>query len=127
MLNGTVSFDAIWVQFYNNYCGTQSFNNGSSTQNNFDFATWHNWAKTISKNKSVKVLLGVPASPTAAGSGYESAPALAPVIHYCKKFSSFGGVMMWDASQAYANSGFLSGIKKDLASMSSRVKGRRQG
>jgi chitinase len=126
MLNGAVSFDAIWVQFYNNYCGTQSYVPGSPTQNNFNFATWDNWARTVSKNKSVKILLGVPASPTAAGSGYASASSLAPIINYCKHFSSFGGVMMWDASQAYANSGFLDGVKRDLTSLSSRVKGRTQ-
>jgi chitinase len=115
MLNGAVSFDAIWVQFYNNGCGVQSFVRGSSTQKSFNFATWDNWARTVSKNRKVKVFLGVPAGPHAAGSGYLSASSLQPVISYCKKFSSFGGVMMWDASQAYANSGFLSGVSASAA------------
>ena len=57
MLAGAVSFDAIWVQFYNNYCGLQSYTAGSSTQNNFNFATWDNWAKTVSLNPNVKVML----------------------------------------------------------------------
>ena len=116
MLNGGVYFDAIWVQFYNNYCGVQSYVSGASTQNNFNFDTWNTWATTVSANKNVKVFLGVPAGPSAAGSGYESASALKSVINYCKSFSSFGGVMMWDASQAYANSGFLDGIHSDLTS-----------
>ena len=120
MLDGAVFFDAIFVQFYNNYCGTQSFVPGSSSQNNFDFSTWDNWAKTVSRNPSVKVFLGVPAAPTAAGSGYASPATLAPIINYCKKFSSFGGVMMWDASQAYSNAGFLDSVKADL--MASRSK-----
>lgn len=115
MLDGAVFFDAIWVQFYNNYCGLQSYVVGASTQNNFNFQTWDNWAKTVSKNPAVKILLGVPGSPTAAGSGYETGSALAAVISYCKSFSSFGGVMTWDMSQIYANQGFLDGVYADLA------------
>ena len=114
MLAGQVYFDAVLVQFYNNYCGVQSFTPGTSTQNNFNFNTWDNWAKTVSLNPNVKVLLGVPGSPSAAGSGYESASALAPVISYCKGFSSFGGVMTWDMSQVYANPGWLDGVSSDL-------------
>jgi chitinase len=115
MLDGTVFFDAIWVQFYNNYCGVQSFVAGASTQNNFNFDTWDTWAKTVSLNPAVKVLLGVPGSPSAAGSGYETGSSLASVISYCEGFSSFGGVMSWDMSQIYANSGFLDGVYSDFA------------
>ena len=114
MLSGAVSFDFIWVQFYNNYCGLNSFTVGSSTQNNFNFATWDNWAKTTSLNKNVKVFLGIPANTGAAGSGYESGSTLASIIAYSKSFSSFGGVMMWDMSQLWANSGFLSAVASDL-------------
>ena len=115
MLNGTVAMDAVFVQFYNNYCGVQSYVPGSSTQNNFNFDTWDNWAKTVSLNPAVKVFLGIPAGQTAAGSGYEPPATLAPIIDYCKQFSSFGGVMMWDASQAEANNGFLPAVKGDLS------------
>ncbi|KXL42402.1 glycoside hydrolase family 18 protein [Acidomyces richmondensis BFW] len=121
MLSSSVKFDAIWVQFYNNYCGLQSYVAGDSTQNNFDFSTWDNWAKTVSANPDVKVLLGVPADTTAAGSGYEPLSTLEPIIQYCKQFSSFGGVMMWDASQAYANSGFISGVESALTSSSKKM------
>jgi chitinase len=113
MLAGQVSFDAIWIQFYNNYCGLQSFTVGSSTQNNFNFATWDNWAKTVSLNPNVKVILGVPGN-TGAGAGYESGSTLADIIAYSKSFSSFGGVMVWDMSQAYANTGFLDSVSADL-------------
>jgi chitinase len=113
MLAGQVSFDAIWIQFYNNYCGLQSFTVGSSTQNNFNFDTWDNWAKTVSLNPNVKVILGVPGN-TGAGAGYESGSTLADIIAYSKSFSSFGGVMVWDMSQAYANSGFLDSVSADL-------------
>jgi chitinase len=118
MLDGQVFFDAIWVQFYNNYCGLQSFVAGASTQNNFNFDTWDTWAKTVSKNPAVKVLLGVPGSPSAAGSGYETGSALASIISYCEGFSSFGGVMTWDMSQIYANAGFLDGVYSDLGGAS---------
>ncbi|KAF4215288.1 hypothetical protein CNMCM8980_010366 [Aspergillus fumigatiaffinis] len=116
MLNGAVSFDAIWIQFYNNYCGLQAYDAGSTTQNNFNFATWDTWAKTVSLNKNVKVFLGVPGSSTAAGSGYVSVDTLAKIIAYTKGFSSFGGVMAWDASQVTANSGFLQGVRAALGS-----------
>lgn len=115
MLNGAVYFDAIFVQFYNNYCGINSFVAGSSTQNNFNFATWDNWAKTVSRNKAVKILLGVPGAPTAAGSGsYQSASAIANIIAHSKQFSSFGGVMIWDMTQVYSNAGFLTTIRSAL-------------
>ena len=116
MLHGTVYFDAIWVQFYNNYCGLLSYDPSNPDNNNFNFDTWDNWAHTISKNPNVKVFVGVPASPTAAGSGYLPASQLKPIIDHVAQFSSFGGVMMWDASQAYANSGFLDGVAAALGS-----------
>ena len=114
-LQGEVSFDFVQVQFYNNYCGSQSYVPGTTTQNNFNFATWDNWAKTVSANPNVKVLLGIPANTGGAGSGYVTGTQLADVISYCKTFSSFGGVMMWDMTQLYSNSGFLSQVVSDLA------------
>lgn len=95
-----VPFDAVYVQFYNNYCGLQAFSN----PNDWNFGTWDNWAKTTSPNKNVKVYIGAPADSTAAGSGYVDAGTLANVIQQTKsQYSSFGGVMMWDASQAYGS------------------------
>ncbi|KAG0375282.1 Chitinase 1 [Mortierella sp. AD032] len=73
-------FDLVWIQFYNNYCGVQAYGT-----NNFNFDTWNNWATTVSINKNVRVLLGVPGGPGGAGSG---------------AYSNFGGVMMWDAGIA---------------------------
>lgn len=114
MLDGAVSFDAIWIQFYNNFCGLQAYVPGSSTQNNFNFNTWDEWAKNKSKNKKVKVFLGVPGNTRAAGSGYQPLDKVKQIIGYVKGFNSFGGVMIWDASQVYANGGFLSGVKGAL-------------
>lgn len=121
MFDGKVAFDALFVQFYNNYCGVQSFQQNATSQTNFNFDTWDDWAKTKSLNKGVKVFLGVPAGPTAAGSGYVPVDSLAKIVEYCKGFDSFGGVMMWDASQAYANQGFLPGVKKAVGVMKRRM------
>jgi chitinase len=121
ILHGLVSIDAVFVQFYNNWCGVNSFTKGQQTQNSFNFQEWDNWAKTVSKNDKVKVLLGVPANTKAASSGYIPASALEQVIRYSKSFSSFGGVMMWDVTQAYGNEGFLDGVKNALKKSSSRL------
>lgn len=107
-----VAFDFIMIQFYNNWCGVSSFNVGGS-QNAFNFDVWDTWAKG-SKNPKVKTLLGIPAN-TGAGAGYTSGAKLKAAIRYSKKYSSFGGVMMWDESQLYANKGFLKEVVSDLS------------
>lgn len=94
----------------NNWCGSQNYVAGAATQNAFNFDVWDNWAKTVSKNKNVKLLLGIPASAAGAGSGYVSGSQLSSVVAYSKKFSNFGGVMMWDMSQLYANQGYLASV-----------------
>ncbi|KAI0303644.1 glycoside hydrolase superfamily [Multifurca ochricompacta] len=107
-----VGFDAVYVQFYNNYCGLQAFND----PNSWNFAQWDNWAKTVSPNKNVKVYIGAPAASLAAGSGYVSASTLATyALQTRSQYSSFGGVMLWDASQAYANGNFAASIKSALS------------
>ncbi|RAL09143.1 glycoside hydrolase family 18 protein [Aspergillus homomorphus CBS 101889] len=121
ILNGPVSIDAVWVQFYNNPCGLTSFQAGKDPQPSFNFAQWDTWAKTVSQNKNVKVLLGAPANTGAAGSGYVPISQLQQVIQYSKTFKSFGGVMLWDVTQAYGNQGYLSGIRSALTQSTSRI------
>lgn len=123
MLDGAVDFDAIWVQFYNNYCGLQSFTDTdtSRAQTSFNFDVWDGWAHNVSKNPNVRVFLGVPANTGAAGSGYESSSTLSCIISYRQNFSSFGGVMMWDSSHAYANSGFISAVASALTGSTSSL------
>lgn len=54
-----------------------------------------NWAKTASPNPDVKVFIGAPAAPLAAGSGYVDPATLTTIIQSTKaEFSSFGGVML---------------------------------
>lgn len=61
-----------------------------------------NWARTVSPNSNVKIYIGAPASSTAAGQGFEDAATLSSIATQMRKsFPSFGGVMLWDASQAY--------------------------
>ncbi|KAJ5182946.1 hypothetical protein N7492_000562 [Penicillium capsulatum] len=113
ILNGPVSIDAVWVQFYNNFCGVNNFNKDSKSSK-YNFEEWDNWAKTVSKNKDVKVMIGVPADTTAASTGYVPADKLAEIIEYTKKFESFGGVMLWDATQAYNNKGYINSIREAI-------------
>ncbi|KAJ8503581.1 hypothetical protein ONZ45_g10748 [Pleurotus djamor] len=106
-----VAFDAVYVQFYNNFCGLQNFNN----VNAWNFAQWDTWAKTQSPNRNVKVYIGAPASSSAAGSGYVDVTTLGNIARQTRsQYSSFGGVMLWDASQAYANGRFDAAIKNAI-------------
>ncbi|KYK61965.1 chitinase-like protein [Drechmeria coniospora] len=108
-----VPFDMVNIQFYNNWCGVANFQPGASSQFAFNFDVWDRWAKG-SKNPNVKTLLGIPAN-TGAGGGYTDGAKLRAAIQYSKEHSSFGGVMMWDMSQLYANRGFLDEVVTGLA------------
>ncbi|KAI8318495.1 glycoside hydrolase, partial [Martensiomyces pterosporus] len=89
--------DMVFVQFYNNYCGVDK-------PSWFNFEQWHEWATTVSANKDVRVYLGVPGSPSAASTGYTQIGDLEDLVNATRKrFNSFGGMMVWDASQADTN------------------------
>ncbi|KAM5537231.1 hypothetical protein V8D89_009164 [Ganoderma adspersum] len=106
-----VAFDAIYVQFYNNNCGLPNYNNPSA----WDFGSWDNWAKTVAPNKDVRVYIGALAAESAGGSGYVDATTLSNIaIETRSKYSSFGGIMLWDASQAYANNRFDKTVKDSI-------------
>ena len=113
VLNGAVALDFIMIQFYNNWCGVVNFQ-PNAAENPYNFNVWDTWAKQTSKNKNVKVLMGVPAT-ASAGGGYVPASALEPIINYNKQFSSFGGAMIWDMSQLYQNNGFLDTVYASLS------------
>lgn len=73
----------------------------------------------MSPNPNAKVYIGAPASSTAAGQGFLDASSLGSIaIQMRKSFPSFGGVMLWDVSQAYANDRFDVAIKNSLTSVS---------
>ncbi|KAJ7275384.1 class III chitinase [Mycena haematopus] len=114
----TVGFDAIYVQFYNNPCSLPNY----PTVSAWNFGIWDQWARTVSPNPNVKVYIGAPASSSAAGSGYVPIATLSNIALQMRKrrprnkwfSSSSGGVMLWDASQAYANNRFDLAIKNAL-------------
>ncbi|KAG2753615.1 carbohydrate-binding module family 5 protein [Suillus brevipes Sb2] len=105
-----VGFDAVYVQFYNNWCGLQNYNNSDA----WNFGTWDNWAKTKSPNRDVKIYIGASASPSA-GDDYVDPGTLSTIIQETMaQYSSFGGVMLWDVSQAYANNRYDESVKDAL-------------
>ncbi|KAI2615182.1 glycoside hydrolase family 18 protein [Hypoxylon sp. NC1633] len=124
MLQGdsAVAFDFVMVQFYNNAkCDIRIFDDPAAksdpSQAGFNMDQWDQWAHS-SKNPNTKVFLGIPGGPTAVTpsekASYQDPNALAPIIAYSKKFSSFGGVMIWDMSQVWANPGFLDTVTNDV-------------
>ncbi|KAJ9137686.1 Endochitinase 33 [Pleurostoma richardsiae] len=112
LLTSNISFDFISVQFYNNFCGVASFDTVAGTPSAFNFDEWDRWAQT-SANPRTKILLGILAN-TGAGRGYVPSSALGPILSYCRQFSSFGGVMMWDMSQLHENAPFLGDVATEL-------------
>lgn len=87
--------DFAFIQFYNNYC---------SVSGQFNWDTWLTYAQTVSPNKNIKLFLGLPGSASAAGSGYISDTSLLEsTIADIASSSSFGGIALWDASQAFSN------------------------
>ncbi|KAL1738842.1 glycoside hydrolase superfamily, partial [Schizophyllum fasciatum] len=89
-----IGFDAIYgtsgfppLQFYNNPCGLPNYGQA----NNWNFGIWDYWARHVSPNPNVKVYIGAPADPGAAGSGYVSSSTLNNIATTMRKsFPSFG-------------------------------------
>jgi chitinase len=97
-------FDYVWVQFYNNYCGLNYYSSGQ-----FNFNTWGNWAQTISINPNVKVFIGAPAGPNAAGVGYVPLTTLETISNSVLAgpyANVYGGIMLWDTSNSDNNNNF---------------------
>ncbi|RKP26300.1 glycoside hydrolase superfamily [Syncephalis pseudoplumigaleata] len=92
--------DAVYVQFYNNYCGMNAY--GSR---HFNFNTWAKWSQSVAMRRGAKVYLGVPGSAQSAGTGYASAARIKTAAQQLARDypSVFGGVAVWDASTAYMN------------------------
>ncbi|KAI0236174.1 Chitinase 2, partial [Massospora cicadina] len=87
--------DALFIQFYNNHCGVQSFEDKRS----WNWNLWETWATHTSKNNGIKLFLGIPASSLAASSGYAAPHQIFSILKAIRNSQHFGGVMIWDASQ----------------------------
>ncbi|KAI0243692.1 Chitinase 2, partial [Massospora cicadina] len=110
----TFHFDALFIQFYNDYCGVQNYVNPQA----LNWPTWADWATNKSYNPNVKLFLGVPASRIATYSGYVGLGYLNIIVSTLRSYPMFGGVMLWDASQSdnnfYGGKTFSHQIKKIL-------------
>ncbi|XP_018859520.1 hevamine-A-like [Juglans regia] len=81
-------FDYVWVQFYNNPQCQYSSGNINKLVN-----SWKQWTRSI---KAGKIFLGLPAAPSAAGSGYVPPNVLiSRILPVIKKSPKYGGVMLW--------------------------------
>ncbi|ODQ81847.1 glycoside hydrolase family 18 protein [Babjeviella inositovora NRRL Y-12698] len=98
--------DFVFVQFYNNYC--------SLAGTLFNWNTWANYAASVSPNKNVKIYVGLAGSSSAAGSGYVDVATVRSTVNSIGSSSAFGGVLIWDASQAQANNNFAASMKSIL-------------
>ncbi|XP_021890539.1 hevamine-A-like [Carica papaya] len=99
-------FDYVWVQFYNNP-PCQYTSGGDENLKK----SWEQWVADIPADK---ILLGLPASPEAAGSGFIPVDDLvSEVLPAIKNSGKYGGVMLW--SKYYDDqSGYSSKIKSHV-------------
>ncbi|KAK8504157.1 hypothetical protein V6N13_132018 [Hibiscus sabdariffa] len=99
-------FDFVWVQFYNN--PPCQYTSGSV--GNLEDA-WKQWTADI---PATKIFLGLPAAPTAAGSGFiPVADLTSTVLPAIKGSAKYGGVMLW--SKYYDDqTGYSSSIKSNV-------------
>lgn len=100
-----VELDFAFIQFYNNYC---------SLGPSFNYDTWQDYAATA-PNTNIKLFIGQPAAPSAAGSGYNDPETVAQYVDQVKNSSNFGGISLWDASQEVTNGNYASKMKEALA------------
>ncbi|KAF2117276.1 glycoside hydrolase superfamily [Lophiotrema nucula] len=101
----TVAMDFLMIQFYNNPCGVTSLSS-------FNMEQWDSWASA--KNKSMRLLMGVPGGTKGGLADFQMSPNLKQFIDKSKSYASFGGVMVWDVSQAMSHPtepGFVEKVK----------------
>ena len=99
--------DALYIQFYNNFCGLNS-------ETDFNFEEWSTYVKTNSQNKDVALYIGGAASQSAAGRGYVDVETFTMRYNSVKSLSNLGGFMLWSVSHSEANSNFAGRLKSML-------------
>jgi len=97
------AFDRLWVQWYNNYqdCDASNYVYGPQAEGaSFNYDQWTNYLSgTPSRN--AKILVGLPASKTAAASQSWIDPKDLPkLVDYVQDKPMFGGIMFWEASES---------------------------
>lgn len=100
--NSTMHLDYLWPQFYNNpSCQFNSTDEGAGFQQSFQ--TWSSWAASAAP--AIEVLVGLPASASAAGMGYMAPDDEQDQIRLIQESNAtnFGGVMLWSAAWESAN------------------------
>ncbi|KAG8391891.1 hypothetical protein BUALT_Bualt01G0234100 [Buddleja alternifolia] len=99
-------FDYVWVQFYNNPPCQYTSGDASNLEN-----AWKTWISSIHAGK---IFLGLPAAPSAAGSGFIPVNDLiSTVIPALKGSEKYGGVMLW--SKYYDDqTGYSAAIKSHV-------------
>jgi chitinase len=85
------AFDFVFIQFYNNYCGY-----GTPSAFRDAFAMWKTLAG--SNGAGPKILVGLPATTGAAGSGFVPRATLPALVGDVKSDAAFAGIMLWDVS-----------------------------
>lgn len=88
------NIDYAFIQFYNNPCAVDK---------SFNWDKWTDYAQNKSPNKDIKLFLGLPGATSGAGSGYVGLDSIQSTLKDISSDKNFGGVMFWDASQAYSN------------------------
>lgn len=95
-------FDFVWVQFYNN-SPCQYSGNADNLKN-----YWNQWNSI----QAGQIFLGLPASQSAAGSGYIPPDVLtSEVLPAIKSSPKYGGVMLWSR---FYDQGYSSAIKSSV-------------
>ncbi|KAJ6446799.1 chitinase 18-18 [Purpureocillium lavendulum] len=96
------SFDALFIQFYNNpVCDYVADGNGDK----FNLDEWVSFMAK-SNSKSAKLYVGLPGGPTSnsAGSGYITPDQVKELVcKYSTKTPNWGGISIWDLDTAAAN------------------------
>ena len=109
-LSSMQNMDFVWVQFFNN-------GNCNIGQSGFS-QSFQTWSKQLQggSGQGPMFMVGAPASPPSAGSGYVEPAAMQQALDQVKSagLSNFGGVMLWDGSQAIGNDNYQQMIKQAL-------------
>ncbi|KAL3146903.1 Chitinase 2 [Trebouxia sp. C0009 RCD-2024] len=102
LTESAMQIDYLWPQFYNNpSCQFNSTDAGAGFQQSFH--NWSSWAASAAP--AMEVLVGLPASPSAAGMGYMPPDVEDKQIKLIRtgNATNFDGVMLWSAAWESAN------------------------